>query len=134
MRTLALNSWKLILLCTCLFTLVSCEQDEDEAYGRLVRYHWAGDLGFTDPFGEAVESGLNFDDSGFGMDEQCYYDGYPYRSLPFRWMLHGSTLSLDYGNDFPPMEIRDLYVGVDELSGSLYVDGWYWDHISLYQY
>ena len=135
MKPLALQSLKVLLLCTSLFLLTSCEQDEDEAYGRLVRYFWVGDLGFTDNFGEPVESGLSFDDSGFGTDEQCYYnDGYPYATLPFRWMLYDGTLSLDYGNKYPLLEIRGLYVGVDELSGSLYINGQYWDHISLYRY
>lgn len=128
-------SWKVFLLCTILFSLTACEQDEDVAFGRLVRYNWVGDLGFTDPFGEPLESGLYFDDNGFGKDEQCYYySGRLAYSLPFRWTLYGDVLSLDYGNRYPLLEIRDLYVGVDELSGSLYVDGWYEGGISLYRY
>lgn len=134
MNPLVLRSLIFLLLCTSLFILTSCEQDEDEAFGRLVRYYWVGDLGFTDSFGEPVESGLSFDDSGFGTDEQYYYDNHPYRNLTFRWMLYDGTLSLDYGNRYPPLEIRNLYVGIDELSGSLYVDGRYWDHVSLYRY
>lgn len=118
-----------------LFTLAACEQDEDEAFGRLVRYNWVGDLGFTDSFGEPLESGLYFDDNGFGTDEQYYYHSkHLAYSLPFRWTLYGDVLSLDYGNAYPLLEIRNLYVGIDELSGSLYVDGWYEGVVSLYRY
>ena len=44
-------------------------------------------------------------------------------SLPFRWDIHGRILRLDYGYNYPLLEIYDVYVAGDRLSGVLYVDG-----------
>ncbi|WP_259322031.1 hypothetical protein [Bacteroides stercorirosoris] len=55
-------------------------------------------------------------------------------SLPFRWVINGGILSLDYGNDYPLLEIYDVYVFGDELSGVLYVDGLRDGPITLYRY
>lgn len=43
--------------------------------------------------------------------------------LPFRWDIHGRILRLDYGYNYPLLEIYDVYVAGDRLSGVLYVDG-----------
>ena len=49
-------------------------------------------------------------------------------------MINGGILSLDYGNDYPLLEIYDVYVFGDELSGVLYVDGLRDGPITLYRY
>lgn len=87
---------------------------------------WVGDLGFADAYNSPLESGLYFEGNGLGRDEQAYYND-PYGevafSLPFRWDIHGRILRLDYGYNYPLLEIYDVYVAGDRLSGVLYVDG-----------
>lgn len=114
----------------------SCEQDDETIFDRLVRYGWAGDLGFSDRDGEPLESGLLFDVNGFGTDEQCYFDDSDYivSSLPFRWMINDGILSLDYGNAYPMIEIYDVYISGGELSGILYVNGFRDGPVTLYAY
>ena len=96
----------ILFLCTLAFGLSSCEPDDGEdyyIYDTLLGGIWVGDLGFADAY------------------------NYPYGevafSLPFRWDIHGRVLRLDYGYDYPLLEIYDVYVAGDRLSGVLYVDG-----------
>lgn len=127
---------KSLFLClSIIIGLTSCEDDET-VFDRIVGYEWVGDLGFADRYGP-LESGLYFDGNGFGTDAQCYYDdpnGEIIYSLPFRWVINGGILSLDYGNDYPLLEIYDVYAFGDELSGVLYVDGLRDGPITLYRY
>ena len=109
--------------------LSSCETDDGDdfyIYDTLVGGIWLGDLGFADNYNSALESGLYFEGNGLGRDEQAYYND-PYGevmfSLPFRWDVHGRILRLDYGYDYPLLEIYDVYVSGNRLSGVLYVDG-----------
>ena len=39
---------KLMFLCLGILTLTSCEPDDEATFDDLVRYGWAGDLGFSD--------------------------------------------------------------------------------------
>ncbi|MCD8094099.1 MAG: hypothetical protein LUF01_15240 [Bacteroides sp.] len=127
---------KLLILCLGMVMLTSCEQDDDTIFDRLIGYGWAGDLGFSDRYGEPVQSGLLFDSNGFGTDEQCYFDDLNHVafSLPFRWMISDGVLSLDYGNDYPLLEIYDVFVSGDELDGILYVNGVRDGPVTLYRY
>ena len=130
-----LQCCRILSVCALLLSFTSCEQDEDVVFGRLVRYTWVGDLGFSDPWGEPLESGLYFDSDGFGQDEQCYYGSGRVAAVErFRWMLQGNTLSLDYGNQYPLIEISHLYVGMDELTGDLFVSGRFVGSVILYRY
>lgn len=120
----------LLFLCTLVLGLVSCEPDDGEdyyIYDTLIDGIWVGDLGFADKYDSALESGLEFEGNGYGRDEQVYYND-PYGevafSLPFRWDVYGRTLRLDYGYDYPLLEIYDVYIAGDRLSGVLYVDGY----------
>lgn len=124
---------KLLLLCLCVAAFSSCEDDDDYVYDNLVRYQWIGDLGFYDRFGEPLESGLLLEPNGFGTDEQYYYDGTFVTELPISWNLSGGILSLNYGFDYPLLEIYDVYIFGDELSGVLYVDGYRDGPITLYR-
>ncbi|MDO5418614.1 MAG: hypothetical protein Q4F50_00915 [Bacteroides sp.] len=126
----------LILLCLGMVVFSSCEQDDETIFDRLIRYGWAGDLGFVDRYGEPLESGLLLNGNGFGTDEQCYFDdpNYIVSSLPLRWMINDGILSLDYGNNYPLIEIYDVYISSDELSGILYVDGYRDGPVTLYAY
>lgn len=119
--------FKVLLLCSLIAGLSSCESDEDEfIYDYLVDETWIGDLGFADRYGDALESGLYFKGNGLGIDDQVYFDdptGQVAFSLSFRWEIYGGILSLDYGSDYPLFEIYDVRITRDRLSGILYVDG-----------
>ena len=119
----------ILFLCTLALGLSSCEPDDGEdyyIYDTLLGGIWVGDLGFADAYNSPLESGLYFEGNGLGKDEQAYYND-PYGEvafrLPFRWDIHGRILRLDYGYDYPLLEIYDVYVAGDRLSGVLYVDG-----------
>lgn len=123
----------ILFLCTLALGLSSCEPDDGEdyyIYDTLLGGIWVGDLGFADAYNSPLESGLYFEGNGLGRDEQAYYND-PYGevafSLPFRWDIHGRILRLDYGYNYPLLEIYDVYVAGDRLSGVLYVErahGW----------
>lgn len=116
----------ILFLCTLALGLSSCEPDDGEdyyIYDTLLGGIWVGDLGFADAYNSPLESGLYFEGNGLGRDEQAYYND-PYGevafSLPFRWDIHGRILRLDYGYNYPLLEIYDVYVAGDRLSGVLY--------------
>lgn len=127
---------KLMFLCLGILTLTSCEPDDEATFDDLVRYGWAGDLGFSDKYGEPLQSGLVLDRDGFGVDDQCYFDDLNHVafSLQVRWMLVDGVLSLDYGDGYPLLEIYDVYIYGDELTGILYVDGVRDGPVTLYRY
>lgn len=115
----------ILFLCTLALGLSSCEPDDGEdyyIYDTLLGGIWVGDLGFADAYNSPLESGLYFEGNGLGRDEQAYYND-PYGevafSLPFRWDIHGRILRLDYGYNYPLLEIYDVYVAGDRLSGVL---------------
>lgn len=119
----------ILFLCTLALGLSSCEPDDGEdyyIYDTLLGGIWVGDLGFADAYNSPLESGLYFEGNGLGRDEQAYYND-PYGevafSLPFRWDIHGRILRLDYGYNYPLLEIYDVYVAGDRLSGVLYGTG-----------
>lgn len=106
---------RLLFLCSLLLGLHACETESEDFYicDELMEGVWVGDLGFSDLYGEPLESGLTFKPNGLGRDEQVYYDD-PYGevvfSLPLRWDVYGGALRLDYGIDYPLLEIYDVYV------------------------
>lgn len=109
----------ILFLCTLALGLSSCEPDDGEdyyIYDTLLGGIWVGDLGFADAYNSPLESGLYFEGNGLGRDEQAYYND-PYGevafSLPFRWDIHGRILRLDYGYNYPLLEIYDVYVAGD---------------------
>lgn len=113
----------ILFLCTLALGLSSCEPDDCEdyyIYDTLPGGIWVGDLGFADAYNSPLESGLYFEGNGLGKDEQAYYND-PYGEvafrLPFRWDIHGRILRLDYGYNYPLLEIYDVYVAGDRLSG-----------------
>lgn len=113
----------ILFLCTLALGLSSCEPDDGEdyyIYDTLLGGIWVGDLGFADAYNSPLESGLYFEGNGLGKDEQAYYND-PYGEvafrLPFRWDIHGRILRLDYGYNYPLLEIYDVYVAGDRLSG-----------------
>ena len=111
-----MRKFLVILFCTLALGLVKCEPDDSEdyyIYDTLPGGIWVGDLGFADAYNSPLESGLYFEGNGLGKDEQAYYND-PYGEvafrLPFRWDIHGRILRLDYGYNYPLLEIYDVYV------------------------
>lgn len=126
---------RILLFSLLLCGMASCDENDDDIFRELVRYQWVGDLGFSDSYGEPLESGLLFDANGFGDDEQCYFgDDRIFATLPFRWNLYDGVLELDYGNHYPLLEIAGILFTRDGLEGTLYVDGRYDGAIRLYRY
>lgn len=120
----------ILFLCTLALGLSSCEPDDGEdyyIYDTLLGGIWVGDLGFADAYNSPLESGLYFEGNGLGRDEQAYYND-PYGevafSLPFRWDIHGRILRLDYGYNYPLLEIYDVYVAGDRLSYYTWTGTW----------
>lgn len=126
-----------LLLLVLVLGFTAC-QDEESIRDRLIGRTWIGDLGFSDEYGDALESGLTFKSNGFGLDRQFYYvqSRRADFELEFRWILSGNDLRLDYGTDrdgypYPILEIRGLYIDRDVLYGVLYVNGKYDGDIEL---
>ena len=129
----------ILFLCTLALGLSSCEPDDGEdyyIYDTLLGGIWVGDLGFADAYNSPLESGLYFEGNGLGRDEQAYYND-PYGevafSLPFRWDIHGRILRLDYGYNYPLLEIYDVYVAGDRLSPVYYTWTGTWMGLSCWK-
>lgn len=129
---------KALMLLVLILGFSAC-QDEESIRDRLVGRTWVGDLGFSDQYGDALESGLLFKSNGFGLDKQFYYVQTRRADfeLEFRWILSGNDLRLDYGTNhdgypYPILEIRGIYIDRDVLYGILYVNGKYDGDIELY--
>lgn len=111
-----------LLLLVVVMGFTACQEDET-IFDRIVGRTWVGDLGFVDDYDDELESGVTFDGNGFGEDEQrCNYN-HERIYLPIRWEIEGGTLFLDYGNRFPLLELRGVYVSGRYLTGTLYVEG-----------
>ena len=42
------------------------------------------------------------------------------------------TLYIDYGNVAPPRELRNVYVSHGRMTGTLYINGFYYGDVELY--
>ena len=127
-----LNPIKLLLVLTMLAVgFSSCEEDDETIYDYLIGRTWVGNLGFAvGPYD--VESGVTFKGNDYAIDEQYYYgDGGRAATLNLRWWIDMGTLYLDYGSDYPLLEIRGVYVTGRFLYGELYADGDYEFSITL---
>ena len=123
-----LNPIKLLLVLTMLAVgFSSCEEDDETIYDYLIGRTWVGDLGFIDgPY--ALESGITFKGNDYAVDRQFYYaedGGGEAGTLRLNWWIDMGTLYLDYGPDYPLLEIRGVYITGRFLYGELYADGNY---------
>ena len=114
------NLKKYVGVLMLLFLLVgftSCEDDET-IFDRIVGRTWIGYLGAD----------------GFGEDQLCYYDNGDYYGKPLRlqWSVGNGTLYIDYGNVAPPRELRNVYVSHGRMTGTLYINGFYYGDVELY--
>ena len=111
----------------------SCEEDDETLYDYLIGRTWVGDLGFIDgPY--ALESGITFKGNDYAVDRQFYYaedGGGEAGTLRLNWWIDMGTLYLDYGPDYPLLEIRGVYITGRFLYGELYADGNYEFSVTL---
>ncbi len=129
-----LNPIKLLLVLTMLAVgFSSCEEDDEPIYDYLIGRTWVGDLGFIDgPY--ALESGITFKGNDYAVDRQFYYaedGGGEAGTLRLNWWIDMGTLYLDYGPDYPLLEIRGVYITGRFLYGELYADGNYEFSVTL---
>ena len=129
-----LNPIKLLLVLTMLAVgFSSCEEDDETIYDYLIGRTWVGDLGFIDgPY--ALESGITFKGNDYAVDRQFYYaedGGGEAGTLRLNWWIDMGTLYLDYGPDYPLLEIRGVYITGRFLYGELYADGSYEFSVTL---
>lgn len=129
-----LNPIKLLLVLTMLAVgFSSCEEDDETIYDYLIGRTWVGDLGFIDgPY--ALESGITFKGNDYAVDRQFYYaedGGGEAGTLRLNWWIDMGTLYLDYGPDYPLLEIRGVYITGRFLYGELYADGNYEYSVTL---
>ena len=123
-----------LMLLTLLVGFTSCEDDET-IFDRIVGRTWIGDLGFeSDRHHDPLESGIYLGVDGFGEDQLCYYDNGEYYGKPLRlqWSVGNGTLYIDYGNVAPPRELRNVYVSHGRMTGTLYINGFYYGDVELY--
>ena len=89
-------------LCMLMLVLVSsCQIVVVDTGDDLTEGAWAGDVGMTDDFGEAVYSVFEFYPGGRGIETQFYmYDDAFYDKFSFFWeWRHGHReIVLDYGH------------------------------------
>ena len=129
-----LNPIKLLLVLTMLAVgFSSCEEDDETIYDYLIGRTWVGDLGFIGgPY--ALESGITFKGNDYAVDRQFYYaedGGGEAGTLRLNWWIDMGTLYLDYGPDYPLLEIRGVYITGRFLYGELYADGNYEFSVTL---
>ena len=129
-----LNPIKLLLVLTMLAVgFSSCEEDDETIYDYLIGRTWVVDLGFIDgPY--ALESGITFKGNDYAVDRQFYYaedGGGEAGTLRLNWWIDMGTLYLDYGPDYPLLEIRGVYITGRFLYGELYADGNYEFSVTL---
>ena len=129
-----LNPIKLLLVLTMLAVgFSSCEEDDETIYDYLIGRTWVGDLGFiVGPY--ALESGITFKGNDYAVDRQFYYaedGGGEAGTLRLNWWIDMGTLYLDYGPDYPLLEIRGVYITGRFLYGELYADGNYEFSVTL---
>lgn len=129
-----LNPIKLFLvLAFAIVSFSSCEQDDESIYYYIIDRTWVGDLGFTDGY-LPLESGITFKGDDYAVDRQYYYPedgGRDYNTLNLKWWIDMGTLYLDYGRDYPLLEIRGVYISGRFLNGELYANGVYDYSVSL---
>lgn len=129
-----LNPIKLLLVLTMLAVgFSSCEEDDETIYDYLIGRMWVGDLGFSRG-SYALESGIIFKGDDYAVDRQFYYaedGGGEARTLSLDWWIDMGTLYLDYGPDYPLLEIRGVYITGRFLYGELYADGNYEFSVTL---
>ena len=130
-----LNHIKLLLVLTvAILSFSSCEQDDESIYYYIIDRTCVGELGFTDGF-YPLESGVTFKGDDYAVDRQYYYPenygGREFSTLTLTWWIDMGTLYLDYGRDYPMLEIRGVYVNGRFLNGELYANGVYEFSVSL---
>lgn len=125
-----------LMIVVSMLAFVSCEDENDnEVYNRIIGSTWVGDLGFN-VGAYPVESGVTFHANDYAIDEQYYFPqdgGGRAVTLDLRWWISRGNLYLDYGKGYPALEIRDVFVNYNEISGALYANGQFEYYVTLYR-
>ncbi|WP_295939262.1 hypothetical protein [uncultured Alistipes sp.] len=128
---------KRFLLAACLFTatvgFTACSSDRDDVFDTLAGRVWIGDLGFYDGR-YPLDSYIYFGSDGFGDDELYYNDnGQFFGRFNIQWQVSNNrTLYISYGNVAPPRELRRISIRRRTLEGDLYINGVFYDYVTLY--
>ena len=70
---------------------------------------------------------------GFGTDELRYADTGRYLdTLNIQWDAYDDKIYISYGRADYPRELRNVYIRRGRLTGELFIDGQYYDRITLY--
>lgn len=111
----------------------ACDNDDDELYDTLVGRVWVGDMGFLQEGRYPLVCYIYFKSNGFGTNELRYADNGEYLdTLDIRWDSRNDAVYIDYGNQAPPQELRDVYIRRGQLRADLYTDGRYDGPVTLY--
>ena len=54
------------------------------------------------------------------------------KPLRLQWRVGNGALYIDYGNVAAPRELRNVYVSHGRMTGTLYIDGFYFGDVELY--
>ena len=121
----------LLLFAAVAFT--GCDNDDDDLYDTLSGRVWAGDLGFYQDGRIPLDSYVYFGADGFGTDEPRYADTGRYLdTLNIQWDAYDDKIYISYGRADYPRELRNVYIRRGRLTGELFIDGQYYDRITLY--
>lgn len=121
-----------LLLCAAV-AFTGCDSDDDELYDTLSGIVWAGDLGFYQDGRIPLESYVYFGADGFGTDELRYADTGRYLdTLNIQWDAYDDKIYISYGRADYPRELRNVYIRRGRLTGELFIDGQYYDRVTLY--
>ena len=83
--------------------------------------------------GYALDSYVYFGADGFGSDELRYADnGRLLDTLNIQWDAYDDKIYISYGRADYPRELRNVYIRRGRLTGELFIDGQYYDRITLY--
>lgn len=80
-----------------------------------------------------LESYVYFGADGFGTDELRYADTGRYLdTLNIQWDAYDDKIYISYGRADYPRELRNVYIRRGRLTGELFIDGQYYDRVTLY--
>lgn len=80
-----------------------------------------------------LDSYVYFGADGFGTDELRYADTGRYLdTLNIQWDAYDDKIYISYGRADYPRELRNVYIRRGRLTGELFIDGQYYDRVTLY--
>lgn len=135
---------RFLLIASLLFSVTAfsscsiedCDEYHPSLYDMLVGRVWTGDLGFYQNNNPnlPLDSNVYFGADGFGSDELRFANnGQWLDALNITWQaFDDGTLWINYGQVDYPRQLRGVYIRSGVLSGDLFIDGRFYDHVELY--